>query len=291
MEKIKNWADINHSSIIAVVSIFVVAFFIKKFLNVFITKTIKRVVRSHNHSRHAEELQREKTLIELTGGIASLFYWPIVVLVAISQIGVDIAPLIAGAGIIGLAVGFGAQSLVKDVIAGLFIIAENQYRVGDVVDLDGKSSGVVEKITLRITVLRDLDGIEQVVPNGVIERVSNYTKDFAGINLNIGVAYDTDIEKVTKIINKVGEDMEKDDEWKDKIIEKPEFKRIDNFLESSIDLKILGKVQPLTQWAVTGELRRRLKIEFDKNGIEIPYPQRVIRNINDSEDAEDDSAE
>jgi small conductance mechanosensitive channel len=198
-----------------------------------------------------------------------------VAILIVGQLGVDIAPLIAGAGIIGVALGFGAQSLVKDIIAGLFITVENQYRVGDVVKL-GDTAGLVERISLRVTVLRDLDGIVHHVPNGTIDITSNFSKEYSGINLNIGVAYASDLEEVIKIINKVGDDISKDPEWKELVIEKPQFLRVDNFGDNSIDMKITGSVEPLKQWDVTGELRKRLKIAFDKAGIEIPFPQRVI---------------
>ncbi len=194
----------------------------------------------------------------------------------VAQLGVNIAPLIAGAGVIGLAIGFGAQSMVKDVIAGLFIVAENQYRVGDVVQFDHETIGQVISLSLRVTVLRDLDGIEHHIPNGAITITSNYSKEFSGINLDLGVAYDTDLNKAIDVINKVGDDLSKDKAWKDLILEKPQFLRVDNFGDNSIDIKITGTVKPLKQWSVTGELRKRIKIAFDEANIEIPFPQRVI---------------
>jgi small conductance mechanosensitive channel len=157
----------------------------------------------------------------------------------------------------------------------LFIIAENQYGVGHVVDLDG-TSGQVERISLRATVLRDLNGIVHHVPNGTIDRASNYSSEFSGINLNIGVAYDSDLDTVIKTIDTVCAKMAKEPEWQDTILETPAFLRIDNLGDSAIDVKVVGKVKPLEQWGVTGELRKRIKAAFDKEGIEIPFPQRVI---------------
>jgi small conductance mechanosensitive channel len=258
--------------------ILAVSFFAKQSIDLFIRKSIRKAVKGTRHKSRAEEKQREDTLIGLASGVASLFYWPIVVLLVVAQLGVNIAPLIAGAGVIGLAIGFGAQTMVKDIIAGLFIIAENQYRVGDVVQFDHETIGQVISLSLRVTVLRDLDGIEHHVPNGSITITSNYSKEFSGINLDIGVAYDSDLDKVIKVINKVGDDFVKDKAWEELILEKPQFLRVDNFGENSIDLKITGTVKPLEQWKVTGELRKRIKIAFDKEGIEIPFPQRVIHN-------------
>jgi small conductance mechanosensitive channel len=261
--------------------ILAVSFFAKQSIDLFIRKSIRKAVKGTKHKSKVEEQQREDTLINLASGVASLFYWPIVALLVIAQLGVNIAPLIAGAGVIGLAIGFGAQTMVKDIIAGLFIIAENQYRVGDVVQFDNETIGKVESLSLRVTVLRDLDGVEHHVPNGSITITSNYSKEFSGINLDIGVAYESDLEKVITVINKVGDELAKDKDWGDLILEKPKFLRVENFGDNSVDLKITGTVKPLKQWSVTGELRKRIKIAFDKANIEIPFPQRVIHKSKD----------
>ena len=144
------------------------------------------------------------------------------------------------------------------------------------VELNQTVSGVVEQVTLRETVLRDLDGMVHHVPNGEIKISTNMTLEFSGINLDVGVGYDTDIEKLEKVINKVGEDLSKDENWKNDIIEPPKFLRISDFGDSAIMIKIVAKTEAMKQWKVTGELRKRLKIAFDKNNIEIPFPQRVI---------------
>jgi len=204
--------------------------------------------------------------------------WISVILMIISEFGVNIGPLLAGAGVIGLAVGFGAQYIIRDFFTGLFIILENQYRVGDVVCID-TICGTVEDINLRMTVLRDIDGAVHHIPNGEIKIATNKTKGFARINLVIGVAYDTDIDKVKNVINKVGQEIANDPKWKDKIFKAPEFIRIDNLADSSVDIKISGEVKPLEQWDVLGELRYRIKNAFDKNEIEIPFPQRVVRQV------------
>ena len=193
----------------------------------------------------------------------------------LSEAGMDTAPLIAGAGIIGLAFGFGGQYLIKDLIAGFFIILENQYRIGDVVCF-GDTCGLVEKINLRTTILRDLDGTVHHMPNGEIKVASNLSKFFARVNLNIGIAYNSDLEKVIRVVNKVGNQLAEDKNWKEMIIKPLQFLRVDDFGDSAIIIKILGETKPIKQWDVAGEFRKRLKIAFDKNGIEIPFPQRVI---------------
>lgn len=285
LDGILDWVDSNNTLLITIVVTLAVALLSKQIADMLIRKSIRRTVKSSKHTSRAEEKQREDTLIDISTGILSLFYWPIVLLLIVAQLGVNIAPLIAGAGVVGLAIGFGAQGLVKDVIAGLFIIAENQYRVGDVVQFDHETIGQVVSLSLRVTVLRDLDGIEHHVPNGSITITSNYSKEFSGVNLDLGVAYDSDLDKVINIVNKVGDRLSKDKDWSELILEKPQFLRVENFGENSVDIKITGTVKPLEQWKVTGELRKRIKLAFDKEGIEIPFPQRVIYNKKDKSEA------
>ena len=280
MEDTQTWFETNQNTIFTVIGIFICAYLIKRFGQIFIKRLVIRAVHASSHGDKEAEEKREETIVQIVSGALNIIVWPLAIVLAIAQLGVDIAPLIAGASIVGVALGFGAQSLVKDIISGLFIILENQYRVGDVVDLDG-TAGQVERITLRVTVLRDLDGIVHHVPNGNIDRTSNYSKDYSGINLNVGIAYDSDIDKAIEIINKVGQSLANEEEWKNQILEAPSFMRVDNLGDSSVDLKLTGKVRPLKQWAVTGELRKRIKLEFDKAGIEIPFPQTVIHQVKD----------
>lgn len=222
--------------------------------------------------------KREDTLIRIFVATIRTLIWIIVVLMILQEAGMDIAPLLAAAGIAGLAFGFGGQYLIRDLIAGLFIILENQYRVGDVVSIGG-TSGLVEDISLRMTTLRDLDGTVHHVPHGEITQVSNLSKDYARVNLDIGVSYSVDLEKVITVINQVGNDLASDTGFKDKIVKAPQFLRVNDFADSAVMIKILGDVEPLKQWEVTGELRKRLKIAFDKEGIEIPFPQRVVHTV------------
>ena len=193
----------------------------------------------------------------------------------LQEFGLKIGPILAGAGIVGVAVGFGGQYLIKDVITGLFIILENQYRIGDVVKIDG-TEGVVQDITLRKTTLRDMDGTVHHINHGSIVLVSNLSKDFARVNIEIGIAYDTDLEHLIRVINRTGTELAEDPVFRESIISPPKFLRVQRFDQSAIIIKILGDTKPLKQWEIAGELRKRLKIAFDKEGIEIPFPQAVI---------------
>jgi moderate conductance mechanosensitive channel len=259
-----------------ILAIVIGAFLIHKFAMVGIGRLVRRVIKGHKFLTPKAEKQREDTLISTLGTALQISILIIATLMLLAELGLDIAPLLAGAGIAGVALGFGAQSLVKDILAGLFIILENQYRVDDVVQINQGVAGVVTRISLRQTVLRDLDGMVHHIPNGNIEIATNLTMEYANVNLDIGVSYATDLEKLEKIINKVGRDLADDAEWKDVIFEAPQFLRVDNFADSAIIVKILGKTAPIKQWDVTGELRKRLKIAFDKEGIEIPFPQITV---------------
>jgi len=260
---------------VKVAIILVVAYLAFRFAGVFVEKIVRKAIVSNHFLTPEAEKKRENTIIAVFNGLVKVVIWVFVILMVVSELGVNIGPLLAGAGIFGLAIGFGSQSLVKDFVSGLFIILENQYRVGDIVCI-GSIRGEVENINLRITVLRDVDGTVHHIPNGEIKIASNLSKVFARINLKIGVAYDTELEKLIGVVNRVGNELAKDPEWKDNINEAPQFVRIDDFADSAIIIKIAGEVKPSKQWSVLGELRKRIKIAFDKEGIEIPFPQMVV---------------
>jgi small-conductance mechanosensitive channel len=196
-------------------------------------------------------------------------------IVALGEAGFQLGPLIAGAGVVGIAIGFGAQTLVRDVLGGLFILFENQYAAGDVVNIAG-IGGSVESVNLRRTVLRDLDGILHTIPNGEVRVSSNLTRSFARVNLNVSVGYGENLDRVCAVIDRVGVELGADPEWAEKILEAPAVLRVDALGESGIEVKVLGSVVPMTQWAVAGELRKRIKQAFDREGIEIPFPHRVV---------------
>ncbi len=228
----------------------------------------------NSSSDRAQEL-RAQTLSGVITYVLTILVWAVAIFSVLSEIGVPIGPMIAGFGIAGIAVGFGAQSMVKDMIAGFFIVAENQYRTGDVISIAG-IAGSVESINLRRTVLRDLDGKVHVVPNGEISVASNYTKFWSRINLNVGVAYKENMDHVFDILNEIGMELSGEDYWAEKIIDPPQVLRLDSFDDSQITIKMLGVCRPLTQWEIAGELRKRIKDRFDEEGIEIPFPHQTI---------------
>ncbi|HEY5628800.1 MAG TPA: mechanosensitive ion channel family protein, partial [Candidatus Limnocylindrales bacterium] len=199
----------------------------------------------------------------------------VAVVMILGELNLNIGPAIAGLGIVGIAVGFGAQSLVKDYFNGALILLENQYSKGDVVTI-ADTTGTVEDFSLRRTTLRDLDGVVHSVPNGQVTVASNRTRTWARINQDVTVAYGTDLEKATLVIDDVGRDMAADPVWRRRVLEAPHVERIEALGEYGVTIKILGLVRAPEKWAAGGELRKRLLTAFAANGIEIPRPQRVV---------------
>lgn len=219
--------------------------------------------------------KRVKTLIGLLLTIGLTLVWVISIVMGLDQIGLDITPIIASAGIVGLAVGFGAQNLVRDVINGFFIILENQVGVGDVAVVNG-TGGLVEAISFRTITLRDLTGTVHIFPNGTITTLSNMTKEFSYYLLDIGVAYKEDTDRVTAVIKEVGKELQEDPELGPNILEPIEVLGVDQFGDSAVVIKARLKTLPIKQWMVGREYRRRLKKAFDEKGIEIPFPHRTL---------------
>ncbi len=219
--------------------------------------------------------KRADTLSRVLVGTGQVVMLLMAAFMVLSELKIDITPILAGMGVAGIAIGFGAQSLVKDLVAGVFVIMENQYRVGDVVRI-ADVAGLVEDINLRRTVLRDLDGIVHTVPNGEIRVASNFTKEWSRVNLNVSVAYGEDLDRVISVINRVGKELSEDPEWAPSILTPPKALRVDNLGDSGIEIKILGETKPMRQWDVMGQLRLRLKKAFDKEGIEIPWPHTKV---------------
>ena len=257
------------SSGIKIVLILIAAALINKVGKRFIAKMVVSGVK--DGTKDGTE-KRQKTLINIFSATLKIIIWLVAIMMILSEFNINIGPILAGAGILGVALGFGAQWMIRDFLAGLFIILENQYRVGDVVCFD-KTCGLVEDINLRKTILRDLDGTVHHVPNGEIKKSSNLSKSFARVNLNVGVAYKENLDKVIEVLNRVGSELAEDPQWKDVIIKAPQALGVDNFADSAIIIKVLGETRALKQWDVTRELRKRIKIAFDKEGIEIPFPQ------------------
>jgi len=225
------WVFVHGMKIIVIL---VGAYIIRYFAGAIIDKIIRKAIVSKGFLTPEAEKKREDTLISIFEGTVKVIVWAAAILMIIAELGVNIGPLLAGAGIFGLAIGFGAQYIIRD-----FFTVHH-------------------------------------VPNGEIKIASNLSKEFARVNMKIGIAYNTDIEEAIKVVNQVGKEMSKDSEWKDKIIKAPEFVRVDDLADSAMVIKISGEVKPLEQWSVLGELKKRIKVAFDKQGIEIPFPQIVV---------------
>lgn len=232
-------------------------------------------IRENNDKDRLAREKRVKTLIGLLLTIGLTLVWVVAVVMGLDQIGLDITPIIASAGIVGLAVGFGAQNLVRDVINGFFIILENQVRIGDVAVVNG-TGGLVEAISFRTITLRDQAGTVHIFPNGTVTTLSNMTKDWSAYVMNIGVAYKEDTDRVVEVMREVGKDLQQDEQFGLKILEPIEIMGVDAFEESEVVIKARIKTYPIEQWSVGREYRRRLKKAFDQKGIEIPFPHRTL---------------
>jgi len=220
-------------------------------------------------------VQRTKALGSLLKSMVTGIVFAIVLTMVMSEVGVDIAPIIASAGILGLALGFGAQSLVSDFLSGVFMIFEDQYGVGDAVDL-GEAVGTVEAVSLRITRVRDVNGTVWYVRNGEIVRVGNQSQNWARTVLDISVAYDEDLAKVQRVLREVAHDLWEDEDFKGVVIEEPEVWGVEDLTPDGVIVRVTLKTAPLEQWRVAREMRERIKARFDFEKIEIPYPQRIV---------------
>jgi small conductance mechanosensitive channel len=222
-----------------------------------------------------ERAKRARTLGSVVRNATTAVVTAIAMLMVLRELKVDIAPVLAGAGIVGLAVGFGAQTLVRDIISGFFLILEDQVRVGDVAAING-TAGLVEAINLRTIVLRDIEGTVHVFPNGAITTLANRSKDFSYYVIDVAVAYDEDTDRVAEVLRGTAAELQADGRFGPFILEPLEVLGVDAFGDSSMILKVRIKTMPLRQWEVGRELRRRIKKAFDAAGIEIPFPQRVV---------------
>lgn len=222
-----------------------------------------------------ESEKRVETLIRLIRQAAFIVLWVTVILIILREIGVDVGPILASAGIVGLAVGFGAQNLVRDFISGFFFILENQVRVGDVAIVNG-TGGLVEGVNFRTIVLRDLGGIVHVFPNGSISTLSNLTNDWSAYVFDIGVAYKENTDQVIAVMKSVGDKMKQDEILGPLMLEEPEIFGVDKFDNSAVVIKGRIKTKPICQWQVGREYLRRIKLAFDEAGIEIPFPHQTL---------------
>jgi len=228
---------------------------------------------------------RAETIGLVLRSIATALIWSFTALLVLGQLNIDLAPLIAGAGIGGFALGFGAQSVVKDFLSGLFMLIEDQYGVGDVIDA-GAATGTVEKVTLRSTTIRDVKGTVWHIPNGEISRVGNYSQLWSRALIDIEVSYDTDLRIAQGVIQRVADEFWNDPEWGgDELMERPEVWGVQDLGASGIAIRLVVKTEPSKQWSVERELRLRLKESLDAAGIEIPFPQQTVWLRGDDDEA------
>lgn len=269
MQFLVKWSN-DH--LVAIVVILVVGALFFEVGQILVAAIVRRIIAAsakHNLSLHHKDLEkRSNTLVNLSVNIWRTLVIAYVCLGIFTILfpNISLAPLFASAGIIGVAFGFGAQSLVKDFLSGIFIITENQYRIGDVIDIDG-SSGTVEKIGIRSTVFRDADGNVHYFPNGQIQHVVNKTMGYGVARITVGVAPSADLDTVITIINETGKKMVDEDKWKSKILETPKFVSVNEFTATNVELVVSGKTPPSDQWSVASELRRRLFEAFEEEKI------------------------
>lgn len=280
----KTWNELFptlRDELVPVLLIVVIALIAIRASRIFVHGVVKALFDREVSEGTAQELsavevsKRMATLDALLGNVLRFFIVVIAMLMILGQLGIDIGPAVAGLGVVGIAVGFGAQSMVRDYLNGAYILVENQFAKGDVVRIGGVS-GTVEDFTLRRTTLRDIDGVVHTVPNGEIKVASNLTRVWARINQDVTVAYGTDIDRASAVVDAVGREMASETAWKRRIMEPPHVERVEALAEYGVTLKILGTVRAPDQWAAAGELRKRLLDAFKANGIEIPRPQRVV---------------
>lgn len=226
-------------------------------------------------SEDAEEMKRIDTVGRVFSYIATIVIAIIAIVEVLHQLGISIAPILAAAGVVGVAVGFGAQSLIKDYFTGFFLLLENQIRQGDVVDAGGKA-GFVEEVTLRYIKMRDYDGNVHYVPNGIITTVTNMSRGFAFSVIDIGVAYRENVDEVIEVMKAVGESIRTDEEFQFKILDNMEVAGVDKLDSSAVIVRCRFKVMPLEQWTIRREFFKRIKVAFEERGIEIPYPHLTI---------------
>jgi len=268
---VKQWFLTSGLRIIFVLIGYFVVIFVVKLL----TKKFVHIVEDEDRSTRSEREKRADTISGIVNTTTRIFLGLICFFMILREFNVNIAPLLTGAGIVGIAIGFGAQSVIKDFLSGFFLLAEDQLRIGDVVKI-GEHSGTVENITLRTTRLRNLDGNVHIIPNGEIKTVVNMTNKWSRAVVDIDIAYKEDIDRVMVIIETVALKLQNEEKYKKLILEKPQVLGVQKLGGSGITIRLIVKTIPSKQWGITRELRKRIKSAFDRVGIEIPFPQLVI---------------
>jgi len=268
-----SWIISEFPSLIVFTIIIFITFRVMRFI---LNRLKKRLIKRAEKGEKPEESgKRIHTLMNILHSVFKIILWLVFLITVLGKFGIDIAPILASAGIVGLAIGFGAQELVRDFISGFFILLENQIREGDVAIING-TGGLVEKVELRTTTLRDFSGVVHVFQNGKINTLSNMTKEWSAMVFDIGVAYKENTDQVIEIMKNIGEELQNDTEFGPSILEPIEVFGLDQFGDSAIVIKARIKTKPVQQWNVGREYRKRLKYAFDKQGIEIPFPHTTI---------------
>ncbi|MDH2415056.1 mechanosensitive ion channel family protein [Nocardioides sp. CER19] len=276
-------ADIAIGKPLAIIALVALALLIRWVLFKLVNRVVKRaeagVLPDRLSDRFASanatrRVQRAKTMGDLLKSVLTGILIAVFGTMILDQVGVNIAPIIASAGIVGIALGFGAQSLVKDFLSGVFMIFEDQYGVGDVINL-GEASGTVEAVSLRVTRLRDVNGTVWYVPNGEILRVGNMSQNWSRAVVDVTVGYREDLGKVITTLRDAAHDLWEDEDFKGIIIEEPEVTGVETLGPESVSVRVMVKTEPMEQWKVARELRSRIKARFDHEGISIPVTQRV----------------
>lgn len=272
-----SWSDLKEWSGVAATSLRIAVILALAWAALLVSRRLIRSLRLYlaGQKENVEDVKRVETLARVFRYIASVLITVIAGLAVMGELGIAIGPILGAAGVVGVAVGFGAQSLIKDYFTGFFLLLENQVRQGDVVQVAG-IGGLVEEITLRYVRLRDYDGNVHFIPNGNITLVTNRSRGFAQSVMDIGVAYREDVDQCFEVMRQVGREMREDPVFGPKILEDLEIAGVDQWADSAVVLRCRFKVMPLEQWAVRREFLRRLKRAFDQNGIEIPYPHLTV---------------
>ncbi len=272
-----SWADLKEWSGVAAGSLRIAVILALAWIALMISRRLIRTLREYlaRQKESVEDVKRVETLGRVFRYIASVLITVIAGLAIMGELGIAIGPILGAAGVVGVAVGFGAQSLVKDYFTGFFLLLENQVRQGDVAEVAG-IGGLVEEVTLRFVRLRDYDGNVHFIPNGNISTVTNRSRGFARAVMDIGVAYREDVDQCFDVMRQVGREMREDSVFGPKIMEDLEIAGVEQWADSAVVLRCRFQVMPLEQWAVRREFLRRLKRAFDQNGIEIPYPHLTV---------------
>ena len=302
-ENVAQWTDWFLDRPLRILFILFVAWFVSRYARKFVTKFasslsgvpdddldddgplkrgIARLGKLAERQERAE--QRANTLGAVLRSLVTAVVWSIAMLLVLGELGINLAPLVAGAGVVGFAIGFGAQSIVRDFLSGLFVLIEDHYGVGDFIDV-GDASGTVEEVSLRTTRLRDQAGVLWIVPNGEIRRVGNYSQLFSQTRMQFEVSYDTDVDEASAVIKGVLDEVWHENRGDATVIEEPTVLGIDAFKDSAIVIGAVIKTDPSEQWTVAREIRGRMKKAFDANGIEIPFPQTTVWLRNETTDA------